>query len=44
MRQLEEASYWTDPIYDEDGYVDDDSDEVVFLETAIEIVKSGGKT
>lgn len=41
VEQLEEASYWTDPTYDEDGYSDDDSDEVIFLEKAIEIVKGG---
>lgn len=41
VEQLEEASYWTEPTYDEDGYSDDDSDEVVFLEKAIEIVKGG---
>lgn len=41
VKQLKKTSYWTDPYYDEDGYSDDDSDEVVLLDKAIEIVKGG---
>ena len=39
IEQLENASYWTEPTFDEDGYCNDDSDEVVYLNKAIEIVK-----
>ena len=39
IEQLENASYWTESTFDEDGYSNDDSDEVVYLNNAIEIVK-----
>lgn len=39
---LEESKMWTLPSYDEDGYCNDDSMEVVDLYDAIEIVKKGG--
>ena len=42
VEQLEEASHWTEPHYDEDGYSCDDEYEVITLNTAIEIVKKGG--
>lgn len=38
-KQLYECSWWTPPTYDEDGYCNDDSAEVVDLDTAIEIVE-----
>lgn len=41
VEQLEEASYRTESSFDEDGYSNDDAEEVVLLEKAIEIVKSG---
>lgn len=41
VQQLEEASYWTDPTYDEDGYPYGDEIEVIDLSDAIEIVKGG---
>ena len=39
IEQLENARYWTESTFDEDGYCNDDSDEVVYLNKAIEIVK-----
>jgi Lar family restriction alleviation protein len=42
VEQLEKSSWWTPPTYDEDGYCNDDSEDVVELDTAIEIVKGGG--
>ena len=42
VKRLEEASYMTFPTFDEDGYSNDDSEEVVLLDTAIEIVKEEG--
>ena len=39
IEQLENASFWTDSSFDEDGYCNDDSEEVVDLHEAIEIVK-----
>ena len=42
VEQLEEASHWTEPHYDEDGYSCDDEYEVITFDTAIEIVKKGG--
>lgn len=39
LERLEEASYWTPSSYDSDGYCNDDSDEVVSLEEALEIIK-----
>lgn len=43
IEQLENASHWTENTFDEDGYSNDDSDEVVYLQTAIKIVTNGGK-
>lgn len=42
VEQLEEASHWEEPTFDEDGYCNDDSWEVVYLDKAMEIVKSSG--
>lgn len=39
IEHLENASFWTDSSFDEDGYSNDDSEEVVYLHEAIEIVK-----
>ena len=39
IEHLENVSFWTDPSFDEDGYSNDDSEEVVDLHEAIEIVK-----
>ena len=39
IEHLENASFWTDSSYDEDGYSNEDSEEVVYLHEAIEIVK-----
>lgn len=41
VEQLEEASHWEEATFDVDGYCNDDSWEVVYLDKAIEIVKSG---
>lgn len=41
VEQLEIASYQTQQTFDEDGFGNDDSEEVVDLYTAIEIVKEG---
>ena len=42
VEQLEESSYWTQPHFDEDGFKDDDTEEVINLTKATEIVKAGG--
>ena len=39
IEKLENVSFWTDSSYDEDGYSNEDSEEVVYLHDAIEIVK-----
>ena len=36
--RLEEASHWEESTFDEDGYCNDDSEEVIYLHKAIEIV------
>ena len=38
IEHLENASFWTDSSFDEDGYSNDDSEEVLYLHEAIEIV------
>lgn len=38
IERLENASFWTDSSFDEDGYCNDDSEEAVYLHEAIEIV------
>ena len=42
-RQLEKSHFHTDATFDDDGYCNDDSEEVVNLNEAIEIVRSGGR-
>lgn len=42
VKQLEEHREWTDSTFEEDGFCNDDSFEVVRLDTAIEIVKKEG--
>ena len=39
IRELENASHFTESTYDEDGYSNDDSEEVINLCKAVEIVK-----
>lgn len=36
--RLEEASHWEESTFDEDGYCNDDSEEVIYLHKAIKIV------
>lgn len=43
VEQMEKASHWTEPTYDEDGYSYDDEIEVIDLSDAIEIVKGGAE-
>ena len=43
VEQLEESYFITESTFDDDGYCNDDSEEVVNLNEAIEIVKRGGK-
>ncbi len=43
VAKLENASYRTESTFDEDGYCNDDSEEVVALDRANEIVRDGGK-
>ena len=38
IERLEEASHWEESTFDEDGCCNDDSEEVVYLYRAIEIV------
>lgn len=38
ISKLEEESYWTQSTFDEDGYSNDDSEEVIDLHKAIEII------
>ena len=42
VAELEEASHWEDSTFDEDGYCNDDAEEVIYLHRAIDIVKMGG--
>lgn len=41
-KELEEAAFYTQPTFDEDGYSNDDSEEVIHVCTAIEIARNGG--
>lgn len=43
VKELDDESYWTESTFDEDGYSNDDSEEVVPLYKALEIVRKGGK-
>ena len=40
--ELEKIHFHTESTFDDDGYCNDDSEEVVNLNEAIEIVKAGG--
>lgn len=40
--QLEAESQWTQQTFDEDGFGNDDSEKVILLDKAIEIVRKGG--
>ena len=42
VEQLERHTWHTEAHYDEDGFCCDDSEEVICLEDAVEIVKAGG--
>ena len=42
VSELEKSHFHTDATFDDDGYCNDDSEEVVNLNKAIEIVKAGG--
>lgn len=42
VEQLEKSHFHTDATFDDDGYCDDDSEEVVNLNEAIEIIRKGG--
>ena len=43
IEELEEASYWSNEIYDDWGDVMSESMQIIDLPNAIEIVKAGGK-
>lgn len=43
IEKLESSSFWTRSTFDEDGYSNDDSEEVVYLDSAIEVVKEVGE-
>ncbi len=42
LEQLQDASHWTDCTFDEDGFSNDDSEEVIYLYKANAIVAEGG--
>ena len=42
VSELEKSHFHTDATFDDDGYCNDDSEEVVNLDEAIEIIKRGG--
>ena len=42
VEQLEKSHFHTDATFDDDGYCNDDSEEVVNLNEAIEIIRKGG--
>ena len=42
VEQLEKSHFHTESTFDDDGYCNDDSEEVVNLNEAIEIIKRGG--
>ena len=42
LKQLEKSHFHTDATFDDDGCCNDDSEEVVNLNEAIEIVRKGG--
>lgn len=42
VKELEKNAHWSESTYDEDGFYNDDSEEVIYLEKAIEVVRKGG--
>ena len=42
VKQLEESHFHTESTFDDNGYCNDDSEEVVNLNEAIEIIRGGG--
>ena len=42
VSELEKSHFHTESTFDDDGYCNDDSEEVVNLNEAIEIIKRGG--
>ncbi len=42
VEQLGKSHFHTDATFDDDGYCNDDSEEVVNLNEAIEIIRKGG--
>ena len=42
VSELEKSHFHTDATFDDDGYCNDDSEEVVNLNEAIEIIRGGG--
>lgn len=42
VEQLEKSHFHTDATFDDGGYCNDDSEEVVNLNEAIEIIRKGG--
>ena len=39
IKRLEDNSFWTEATFDEDGYCNDDSEKVIGLDVAIEIIE-----
>lgn len=39
IKRLEDNSFWTETTFDEDGYCNDDSEKVIGLGVAIEIIR-----
>lgn len=39
IKRLEDNSFWTEATFDEDGYCNDDSEKVIGLGVAIEIIR-----
>ena len=39
IKRLEDNSFWTEATFDEDGYCNDDSEKVIGLYVAIEIIR-----
>lgn len=42
VKELEKNAHWSESTYDEDGFYNDDSEEVIYLKKAIEVVRKGG--
>lgn len=40
--ELDNSSWWTEPTFDEDGWCNDDREDIIGLYEAIEIVERGG--